>query len=90
MEIKTLNYEVSLSEGGDERIDLLEQGKHKYYFRTGRVMLEGKYSLGLKQGDWKKYNELGELLITIKYKDGVEIKYDGTKIKPALEYSDEG
>lgn len=68
--------------------DGLEKGKHKYYYRNGQTMWEGKYSLGLKQGDWKKYSEVGELVIIIKFKNGVEVKYDGTKLKPALEYSD--
>jgi len=48
--------------------------------------------MGLKDGDWNKYNYDGTPFITISYENGVEKKYDGIKIKvmeeeenPALE-----
>ena len=45
----------------------MEVGKHKYYYPNGKIKEEGKYSAGLKDGDWKKYNEEGELVLTIFY-----------------------
>ena len=43
--------------------------------------MEGNFSYGEKDGIWKKYDELGNLLITIQYKDGKEYKIDGQKFK---------
>ena len=39
----------------------------------------------MKDGDWKKYNADGQLILTILYKNGVEFKYDGLKFKPGLD-----
>ena len=37
--------------------------------------------MGTKTDSWKSYNELGELIVTIHYKNGEEVKLDGTKLK---------
>jgi antitoxin component YwqK of YwqJK toxin-antitoxin module len=57
-------------------------GKHVFYYESGKKMLEGKYQMGDKQGEWKRYNEDGLLFLTIDYKDGRDNKLDGRKIKP--------
>lgn len=57
-------------------------GKHTFYYESGKKMLEGKYQMGDKQGEWKRYNEDGLLFLTIDYKDGRDNKLDGRKIKP--------
>ena len=46
---------------------------------------EGIYVMGKKEGDWYKYNFDGTLFMIITYKEGVEIRYDGVKIKPPYE-----
>jgi antitoxin component YwqK of YwqJK toxin-antitoxin module len=57
-------------------------GKHVYYFESGSVRMEGKYIFGRREGDWKYYDEeTSILMLTITYKDDVEIKFDGQKIK---------
>jgi antitoxin component YwqK of YwqJK toxin-antitoxin module len=33
--------------------------------------------MGRKNGDWKRYDETGLLIITINYQGGREVKYDG-------------
>ena len=33
--------------------------------------------MGRKTGDWKKYDPNGMLIITISFKSGKEVKYDG-------------
>ena len=63
-----------------EYIDDEPNGKHIYYYPTGRKMLEGKYQLGLKVGDWKRYDENGVLKITIQYKNGIAKKISGRKV----------
>lgn len=63
-------------------------GKHTYFFESGKIQQEGKYSMGKKEGDWRKYDENGLLIFTVTYKDGIEIKYEGVKIKPGFTAED--
>ena len=44
-------------------------------------MLEGKYVSGVKEGEWRRYNDDGTILISIEYKSGIEDKVDGVKMK---------
>jgi hypothetical protein len=37
--------------------------------------------MGLKDGEWAKYNYDGSPFITISYENGVEKKYDGIRVK---------
>jgi uncharacterized protein len=60
-------------------------GKHIYYWENGKVKDEGIYIMGKKEGDWFKYNFDGTLFMIITYKQGIEIRYDGVKIKPPYE-----
>ncbi len=60
-------------------------GKHRYYYSTGVLKQEGKYSSGVKHGVWKTYNEEGEVILSIEYQSGIEVKLDGTKIKPTYQ-----
>lgn len=68
-----------------EYINGLPIGKHKYYYPSGRIKWEGSYDNGEKEGEWIKFKEDGEVLLTIYYKRGVEYKIDGYKIKPENE-----
>jgi antitoxin component YwqK of YwqJK toxin-antitoxin module len=63
-----------------EYIEDEPNGKHTYYYPTGRKMLEGKYELGTKVGDWKRYGETGLLLLTIRYRNGKTERLSGKKI----------
>jgi antitoxin component YwqK of YwqJK toxin-antitoxin module len=64
-----------------------EEGKHMFYYQNGRKMTEGFYSGGLKQNDWKFYDESGFNYLTIFYENDIEIKFQGVKIKPTYEES---
>jgi len=64
-----------------------EEGKHIFYFQNGRKMTEGFYSGGLKENDWKFYDESGFNYLTIFYENDIEIKFQGVKIKPTYEES---
>ena len=57
-------------------------GKHIYYWDNGKEREEGNYIMGKREGDWYKYNDDGTLFLTTTYRNGIEIKYDGVKIKP--------
>ncbi|MBM78024.1 MAG: hypothetical protein CL846_06040 [Crocinitomicaceae bacterium] len=54
--------------------------EHIYYYSNGKKKEEGSFLRGEKNGDWKKYNEEGTLIITTQYKNGEEYKIDGLKI----------
>jgi len=60
-------------------------GKHRWYWPNGNLMEEGRYSMGLRQGDFMTYDQYGNLLMTIKYKDGHEMRIDGEKVPPPYE-----
>jgi len=56
----------------------LRDGVVKYYYNNGVIKVEGKYESGLKQGEWFYYNEQGVKTLTVKYSEGVDLKYDNT------------
>ena len=56
-------------------------GRQTWYWPNGNVKTQGNYSMGLKDGEWVKYNYDGTPFINIFYKNGVEKKYDGIRIK---------
>lgn len=64
-----------------EFIDDDPQGKHVYYYANGKKRLEGTYQLGVKVGDWKRYDENGVVVLTIRYKDGRHERINGKKVK---------
>ena len=70
-------------------IDDNPNGKHTYYWENGKVKDEGSYVNGRKEGDWYKYNFDGTLFMIITYKQGIETRYDGVKIKPPYDKEDE-
>lgn len=70
-------------------IDDNPDGRQTYFWENGKTKDEGLYIMGRKEGDWFKFNFDGTLFMVISYKNGVEIKYDGVKIKPPFEKTDE-
>jgi len=88
-------YTYNLSRNGEKTdslvvfkgnfIDDLPDGKHSWYWDNGKVHDEGFFVMGKKVGDWAMYNSDGSLFLMITYKDGVEVKFDGVKIKPPFE-----
>lgn len=66
-------------------VDGNPDGKHEYYWPNGKTKEKGKYIVGRKEGDWEYFNEDGILQLTITYKDDVEMKFDGVKVRPLLD-----
>ena len=56
-------------------------GTHTYYYEDGKIKEERYYQMGFREKTWKKYDEDGTLLLSIAYKDDVEISINGIKIK---------
>ena len=60
------------------------EGKHTYYYENGKTETSGKYVGGQKEGNWYYFDENNFLVLTITYKNGEEIKWDGVNV-PQLE-----
>ena len=70
-------------------IEDLPDGKHVYYWDNEKIRDEGTYIVGKKEGNWNKYNYDGTLFLITSYRNGVETRYDGVKIKPPIEPEEE-
>jgi|LSQX01.1.fsa_nt_gb antitoxin component YwqK of YwqJK toxin-antitoxin module len=55
-------------------------GQHLFYYHNRRLKEEQFYRNGMKQRTWKKYDEEGNVLLAITYKDDVEVSINGVKI----------
>lgn len=69
-----INFEGNFRDGEPD-------GKHKFYYGNGKIKREEIYVMGIKSNNWKSFNELGELVLTIYFKNGKEYKIDGVKLK---------
>lgn len=56
-------------------------GHHIYYYENGRIREDRYYQNGFKTKTWKKYNEEGEVVLTITYSNDVETNINGVSIK---------
>lgn len=61
------------------------EGKHVIYYPNGKVMSVGTYQGGMKQGNWKYYDEFGQLSITIDYDSDIETRWNNQVILPTYE-----
>lgn len=62
-------------------------GLHTWYYENGKKMIQGNYSGGMKQKDWKYYDEAGFNYLTIFFENDIETKFQGVKITPTYEES---
>ena len=51
------------------RVSYIKHGFDQKFFPNGKVMMEGNYDRGEKEGEWKSYHESGELHIHCFYKN---------------------
>lgn len=51
------------------RVQYIKHGFDQKFFPNGKVMMEGNYDRGEKEGEWKSYHESGELHIHCFYKN---------------------
>ena len=57
------------------------EGQHLLYYENNKVKEERYYQSGLRQKTWKKYDDEGKLILTVSYKNDVELTINGVKIK---------
>ena len=55
-------------------------GQHLYYYENGKIREEQHYRTGIRVKTWKKYDEEGNLFLTITYRDDIEISINGVRI----------
>ncbi|MGB8492568.1 MAG: hypothetical protein WCE64_16060 [Bacteroidales bacterium] len=55
-------------------------GEMTYYYESGRTREQQFYRMGIRQKTWKKFDEEGNPIITITYKDDSEVSINGVKI----------
>jgi len=65
-------------------IDGTPNGKHTYYWPNGIKRLEGNFIMGKREGDWNYFTEEGRHFLRIRYKDGIEIRYDNIIIDKVI------
>ncbi len=63
------------------------EGLHTGYHANGRKMYIGNYVGGMKDGDWRFFDESEFNYLIITYKNDIEIKWQGEKIRPSYEES---
>jgi antitoxin component YwqK of YwqJK toxin-antitoxin module len=56
-------------------------GTHLYYYENGKSREERYYQMGIREKTWRKFDEDGNMLLTIFYKNDMEISINGVKIK---------
>jgi len=69
----TLRFKGSYVQGNPE-------GQHLYYYPDGRLKEEQHYRNGLRQKTWKKFDEEGNQVLMITYRDDIEFSINGVKI----------
>lgn len=56
------------------------EGHHVLYYDTGRIKEDRYYRNGMRTRTWKKYDENGEVILTVTYRDDVETNINGVSI----------
>lgn len=59
----------------------LPDGKQVYYYEDGSIKEEQYYDAGVREKTWRKYDKLGNTEIAISYKNNVEIRINGIKVR---------
>lgn len=77
---KTITKDGTLTFKGDF-IDDNPNGRHLHYWDNGNLKDDATWLMGQRHGEWTKYNYNGEPVISISYRNGVELKYDGIQIE---------
>ena len=68
-----LRFKGNFSQGNPE-------GSQNYYYENGKFKEEQFFKMGLREKTWKKYDEEGNQLLTIGYKNDIEVSINGVKI----------
>ena len=70
----SLKYEGAYSQGNPDK-------RHKYYYPSGILKEDQYYEMGIREKNWRKYDEEGNVLMTITYRNNVEQRINGIRIR---------
>jgi antitoxin component YwqK of YwqJK toxin-antitoxin module len=68
-----LRFKGNFSQGNPD-------GPQIFYFENGRIKEEQHFKMGIREKSWKKFDEEGNLILTIGYKSDVEVNINGVRI----------
>lgn len=69
-----IHFEGSYAQG-------LEDGQHLYYHKNGTRKEERHYIMGTPHDTWRKFDEAGNMIMSITYDAGREIKINGNRVE---------
>jgi len=69
-----IKYEGTYLQGNPDR-------RHKLYYPNGVLKEDRYYEMGIREKNWKKYDEEGNLVMTITYRNDVEQRINGVRIR---------
>ncbi|HJZ41959.1 MAG TPA: hypothetical protein VJ203_16435 [Bacteroidales bacterium] len=69
-----LKYEGTFIQGNPDE-------EHIYYYNNGKIKEIAYFVMGIAVKNWRKYDENGNLLLTITYRDNKEYRINGQKIE---------
>lgn len=78
MPLKRKCFEGSFQQG-------IPVGLHQAYHPNGAKKYIGTYVNGMKEGDWKYFDENNFNFLVVTYKNDIEVKWQGEKIRPTYE-----
>ena len=55
-------------------------GKHFFYYKTGKLKKECFYVMGMKEKTWKEFDYYGTLVKSLLFKDDKLMKVDGVAV----------
>jgi len=55
-------------------------GHHTVWYESGRIREDRYYKNGLRTRTWKKYNEEGDVILSVTYRDDVETSINGVAV----------
>jgi antitoxin component YwqK of YwqJK toxin-antitoxin module len=51
-------------------------GKFTYYWENGKIRMTGRYDAGERTATWYRYDENGNLILSIVYREGKEVMWN--------------
>jgi uncharacterized protein len=65
-------------------LDGYPNGKHTFYWQGGQRRQEGFYVMGQREGEWYYFDQEGNVVVRITYRNGIEQKYNNIQLQPQI------
>ncbi len=57
-----------------------KNGKHKIYYENGKLKEDQYWEMGLRTRNWRKYDQEGNVLLSMSYENDLLVKINGVKV----------